>query len=110
MPSIEDQLAEEAAELDGYFSDTPLDPRPNYPPLNKNFDSAIVITNLPKVPEAKVEKLTKVLMKIVSRIGNLAASETTGFDGVLMPFDASKGSVIIDKIIFFIYFQKSNKN
>lgn len=92
--SIEDQLAEEAAELDGYFSDTPLDPEPDYPPLDKSFDSAIIITNLPKVSEAKLEKLTNVVVKIVSRIGNLAASEETGFSGVMMPFDSEKGSTL----------------
>lgn len=94
MSSIEDQLAEEAAELDGYFSDTPLDPRPNYPPLNKSFDSAIIITNLPKVPESKLDKLTTVVIKIVSRIGNLAATEEFGFNGVMMPFDQAKGSTL----------------
>ncbi len=92
--SIEDLLAEEAAELDGYFSDTPLDPTPIYPPLDKSFDSAIIITNLPKVPESKVEKLTKVLIKIVSRIGNLAASEETGFNGVIMPFGQGSDSTL----------------
>ena len=90
--SEEDRLAEEAAELDGYFSDAPLDPEPNYPPLHTSFDSAVVITNLPKVPEAKVEKLTKVVMKLVSRIGALAANEETGFTGFSMPYDDAKGS------------------
>ena len=66
-----DDLAAEAAELDGYFSDSPLDPEPNYPPLKESFDNAIIITNLPRVPEAKVEKLTKVVMKLVSRYWKL---------------------------------------
>jgi len=92
MSSIEDQLAEEAAELDGYFSDTPLDPQPRYPPLNKSFDSAIVITNLPKVPEAKLEKLTNVVVRLVSRIGDLASSDD--FSGVMMPFDQSTGTTL----------------
>ena len=92
--SIEDQLAEEAAELDGYFSDTPLEPQPNYPPLDKSFDATIIITNLPKVPEAKLDKLTKVIVKIVSRIGNLAESPETDFNGVMMPFDSEKGSTL----------------
>lgn len=83
---IDDVLAEEAAELDGYFSDTPLEPQPSYPPLKESFDNAVIITNLPKVPQAKLEKLTKVVMKLVSRIGNLAACEETGFTGVLMPY------------------------
>ena len=92
MSDDEDRLAEEAAELDGYFSDAPLEPEPVYPPLKKNYDTAIIITNLPKVPEAKLEKLTKVVMKLVSRLGNLAANEETGFPGVHMPFDAGQGS------------------
>jgi translation initiation factor 3 subunit B len=90
--SIEDQLAAEAEELDGYFSDTPLEPVPKYPPLNKSFESAIIITNLPKVPEPKLEKLTAVVMKLVSRIGRLAANEDTGFTGVNMPFNGELGT------------------
>ena len=42
-------LEEESAELDGYFSDAPLDPQPNYPALRETFETAVVITNLPKV-------------------------------------------------------------
>ena len=65
-------LEAEAADLDGYFSDAPLDPKPNYPPLDKSFDRCVVITNLPKVPESKYEKLSKVVLKLVSRKGTLA--------------------------------------
>jgi translation initiation factor 3 subunit B len=79
-------------ELNGYFSDAPLEPDPVYPPLKKNFDTAIIVTNLPKVPEAKLEKLTKVLVKIVSRIGTLASNEESGFSGVSMPFDKESDS------------------
>jgi len=92
--SVEDALAEEAAELDGYFSDTPLQPKPNYPELRATFETAVVITNLPKVPEAKLEKLTKVAMKLVTRIGTLAEDEATGFSGLVMPFDKEKGSTL----------------
>lgn len=92
MADIDDLLAEEAAELDGYFSDAPLDPQPNYPPLKKSFDTSIIITNLPKVPQAKLEKLTKVLIKLVSRIGALAATEE--YAGVSMPFDEAKGTTL----------------
>jgi translation initiation factor 3 subunit B len=79
-----DALADEAAELDGYFSDAPLDPMPRYPKLDTNFDSALIISNLPQVPEAKIEKLTKVVMKLLTRIGTLVATDTT-FDGFCMP-------------------------
>jgi translation initiation factor 3 subunit B len=90
--SIEDALAEESAELDGYFSDTPLDPKPAYPPLKKSFDTSIIITNLPKVPQSKLDKLTKVVIKLTSRIGNLAS--TDGYPGALMPFDEGKGASV----------------
>ena len=33
-----DDLEAEAASLDGYFSDAPLDPKPNYPPLDNKSD------------------------------------------------------------------------
>lgn len=49
MAPSEPTLEEEAAALDGYFSDAPLDPKPIYPTLKETFESAIVITNLPKV-------------------------------------------------------------
>ena len=45
----EPNLEEESAALDGYFSDTPLDPQPNYPKLRETFETAVVITNLPRV-------------------------------------------------------------
>lgn len=85
MADIDDKLADEAAELDGYFSDAPLDLKPDYPPLRDTFETAIVITNLPKAPKAKFEKLLKVVVKLVSRIGTLAEDEN--FSGVLMPVD-----------------------
>ena len=84
---IDDELAAEAELLDGYFSDAPLDPQVNYPPLNESMETSVVITNLPKVPEAKVEKLTKVIMKLVSKIGTLNATES--FGGCLIPVDES---------------------
>ena len=45
----EPNLEEESAALDGYFSDSPLDIQPQYPELRKTFETAVVITNLPKV-------------------------------------------------------------
>lgn len=83
-PSL-DELADEAAELDGYFSDAPLNPEPRYPELDTSMDNALIVQNLPKVPEAKLDKLTKVVTKLLTRIGNLAATET--FPGMLMPFE-----------------------
>merc|ERR1712232_469785 len=74
-------------DLSGYMSDTPLDPRPRYPPRKQNlFDATIVLRNLPKVPQAKLEKLTKVLTKLMNKVGPL--SEV----GIHMPFDEAKGS------------------
>mmetsp|Transcript_16126 Transcript_16126/g.24361 ORF Transcript_16126/g.24361 Transcript_16126/m.24361 type:complete len:718 (+) Transcript_16126:129-2282(+) len=85
-----DDLEAEAAELDGYFSDTPLEPCPNYPPLRDTFENAVIILNLPKVPEAKYEKLGKVVMKLVSRIGTLASNADTGYTGMHMSFNKEK--------------------
>ena len=45
----EPNLEEESASLDGYFSDSPLDPQPSYPHLRETFETSVVITNLPKV-------------------------------------------------------------
>ena len=91
---IDEALADEAAELDGYFSDAPLDPRPNYPQLRESFETAIVVTNLPKVPQAKLEKLTSVVSRLASRIGNLAEDEDSNYTGVCMPFDQAQETTL----------------
>jgi translation initiation factor 3 subunit B len=75
-PSVED-----------YYSDAPLNPQVQYPPLDDSFHSALIVTNLPRIPEAKVEKLLGVVTKIFSKIGTLATSEDGSFNGVHMPFD-----------------------
>lgn len=85
-------LEEESAELDGYFSDTPLDVQPQYPPLRETFETAVVITNLPKAPAAKVERLTKVVMRLISKIGSLASTES--FTGLQMPTDPATGDTL----------------
>lgn len=85
---VDDTLADEAEELDGYFSDAPLNPQPKYPALDESFDNCIVITNLPQVPESKLDKLTKVVLKLVTKIGTVVASES--FDGVYMPYEPAK--------------------
>eukprot|EP00339_Tiarina_fusa_P013154 CAMPEP_0117026044 /NCGR_PEP_ID=MMETSP0472-20121206/19178_1 /TAXON_ID=693140 ORGANISM="Tiarina fusus, Strain LIS" /NCGR_SAMPLE_ID=MMETSP0472 /ASSEMBLY_ACC=CAM_ASM_000603 /LENGTH=716 /DNA_ID=CAMNT_0004732927 /DNA_START=91 /DNA_END=2241 /DNA_ORIENTATION=- len=100
MADVDDILAEEAAELDGYFSDAPLDPEPEYPPLMKTFENVVIITNLPKVPEKKLEKLMKVVLKLVSRIGTLVTSDETGFQGIEVPFnqenDSTEGFALVE--------------
>lgn len=92
MSSSEPNLEEESASLDGYFSDAPLKPRPSYPPLRDTFETAVIITNLPKAPGAKVEKLLKVISRLVSKIGPLAETET--FPGLQMPTDPETGSTL----------------
>ena len=100
-PTIDDDLANEAEELDGYFSDAPLEPEPRYPPLDTSLTTAVILTNLPRVPQSKLDKLIKVVTKTVSRIGPLAVRATTtseeadddaAFDGVYMPFDDAAGT------------------
>jgi translation initiation factor 3 subunit B len=98
---IQAEIEAETEELynDGYFSDNSLDVDPKYPKLRETFETAIVVLNLPKVPQSKIEKLTKVVKKIVSRLGVLAATED-GFDGFLMPYneekDMTEGFAIIE--------------
>jgi len=83
-------LATEAAALDGYFSETPLSPTPTYPILDTSFTTAIIITNLPRVNSTKLDKLVKVITKLVSRIGTLAS--TDDFSGVYLPIDSESDS------------------
>jgi translation initiation factor 3 subunit B len=95
-----DLLADEAAALDGYFSDAPLELHPKYPPLDTQLDNALIILNLPQVPTTKLAKLTNVVLKLLRRIGNLAGDDTdaaaegsttdaantdTAFSGLTMP-------------------------
>ena len=96
VEEIPDDLAAEAEELDGYFSDAPLDPQPEYPPLNKRLDTAVILLNLPKVGISKVEKLTKVAMKLVTKIGELQT--TDDFSGMMMPIkdDMTLGFCLVD--------------
>jgi len=91
---LQAQIEAETEDLynDGYFSDASLDLDPRYPKLKQTFETAIVVLNLPTVSKAKVEKLTKVVMKIISRLGNLAANEDTGSTGFLMPFNEETGA------------------
>jgi translation initiation factor 3 subunit B len=75
------------ATVEDYYSDTPLNPQVQYPPLDDSFHSALIVTNLPRITEAKVEKLLGIVTKIFSKIGTLATSEDGSFNGVHMPFD-----------------------
>lgn len=92
MVSVPMSIEEESAALDGYFSDSALDPQPNYPPLRETFETAVVITNLPKAPGSKLEKLTKVITRLVGKIGPLAATES--FSGVELPTDPETGATL----------------
>jgi len=87
------ELERETEELynDGYFTDTSLNLDPRYPELKDTYETAIIVLNLPEVPHAKVEKLTKVVKKIVSRLGVLADIEG-GSGGFIMPFNEEKDS------------------
>ena len=49
MESLEIDLEKESAELDGYISDAPLNPKPKYPELRSTFETSIILLNLPKV-------------------------------------------------------------
>mmetsp|Transcript_13375 Transcript_13375/g.25105 ORF Transcript_13375/g.25105 Transcript_13375/m.25105 type:complete len:716 (+) Transcript_13375:106-2253(+) len=91
--NIEPSLEDESASLDGYFSDAPLVLKPNYPPLRESFETAIVITNLPKAPAAKVEKLSKVVVRLVSKIGPLVATDEN-FSGFQLPLDPETGATL----------------
>lgn len=80
--------------LDSYYSDASLNIEPNYPPLIDSFETVVIVTNIPKVPQAKIERLTKVLAKIMLRIGTLATSEETGYNGLYMPYNEESGSTM----------------
>merc|ERR1719469_622133 len=57
------------------------------------MDSVIIITTLPKVPQAKIEKLSKVILKLVSRVGNLATFPENDYTGMIMPFDSKTSNL-----------------
>ena len=64
------------------------------------FGSVIVVDNLPKVPQAKVGKLTTVLRKIFGQIGVVRE------DGLVMPTDAQTGDT---KGFAFVEFGNANE-
>jgi len=89
-----DLVVDDDDSLADYYSDTPLDPQPRYPPMDNSFDSAIVVTNIPRVTPDRVEKLTKLLRKIFgnSKIGTLGTSDDgESFTGIFMPTDKESG-------------------
>ena len=72
--------------LDEYMSDTELDYTVNKPKLNEAFSATVVLSNLPKVPAAKVDKLTSVLKKLAAKVG--AIDEDAPF---MMPVNEKEG-------------------
>jgi translation initiation factor 3 subunit B len=91
----EPDLVNDDDSLGDYYSDSPLSPQPRYPDLDNSFDSAIVVTNVPRVPPERVEKLMKVLRKIFGnpKIGTLATSDDgESFTGISMPVDKETGN------------------
>mmetsp|Transcript_52631 Transcript_52631/g.77994 ORF Transcript_52631/g.77994 Transcript_52631/m.77994 type:complete len:340 (+) Transcript_52631:123-1142(+) len=98
---------EEAMSLDGYFSEEPLDLKPNYPPLDESFDSAVLITNLPRVPKTKIEKLAKVVSRLYSKIGTLSVSDN--FNGVFMPFDDASAKSCGFAIVLYTTAEEAKK-
>jgi translation initiation factor 3 subunit B len=93
----EQKMIAESEELDGYISDTPLDVDDvRYPELNTNFDNCIVLMQLPKVPSSKLEKLTKVIHKLVSKLGTLDAIDASGsgFNGVHVPYNEAQDTTL----------------
>mmetsp|Transcript_1195 Transcript_1195/g.1832 ORF Transcript_1195/g.1832 Transcript_1195/m.1832 type:complete len:753 (-) Transcript_1195:150-2408(-) len=83
----DDDEDDRSASLEDYYSDTPLKPQVKYPPRNDSFDSALIVMNLPRIPEGKVDKLLGIITKIFSKLGTLATSEDGSFNGVYMPLD-----------------------
>jgi len=56
------------AALDGYYSDTPVELNPVYPPLKQNFDTVVIITNLPKVRHEGFINLFDLYIRIINLI------------------------------------------
>ena len=79
-------ITETEDDLSGYMSDTPIDINPKYPKFNVSFAETVLICNLPKVTEAKFDKLKKVITKLASKIGALSDV------GVNMPRDKESGT------------------
>merc|ERR1719469_1139296 len=80
---------EDEEDLEGYYSETDICVEPQYPIMMESFETTIVVTNLPKVPLSKLEKLKKVLTKLVGHIGPLAVSPDGSYSGLYMPHGES---------------------
>jgi len=93
MEQLPDILEEVSSSPDG-CSETTLDLKPRYPALRGTFETSVIITNLPKVPQLKVEKLTKVILRLVSKIGTLSCCKDNGFTGVHLPCDEKTNTTL----------------
>ena len=80
------------------FEDEDLEPFTKE--LDLTMDNVIVVDNLPVVPPEKVEKLAGILLKLYSKIGQVAESEDGSYKGFAMPMNdagtESKGFAFIE--------------
>jgi len=58
-------------DLTDYMSDNELVIEPKLPKLDETFSCTVVISNLPKVPESKHDKLKAVVLKICGKVGTV---------------------------------------
>lgn len=80
-----DRADHEEEDLSGYISDGG---QWQEPPFIPNFQTAIVVDNLPKVPKDKYEKLMGFVAKIYGQLGDIVEG------GLIMPFDDSANSTL----------------
>ena len=72
-----------ADDLADYMSDNELVVEPKLPKLDESFGCTVVISNLPKVPQATHEKLKSVMLKICNKVGTVDLQDEVA---PLMPF------------------------
>lgn len=80
---------EELDELEEYVSDGDVDTDRVFEEeegaeadMSRNFDKVVVVSNLPKIPLAKLEKLTGAMRKLLGRMGTIQE------DGLVLPVNA----------------------
>jgi hypothetical protein len=96
MSDLSEQQQHDDEDDNGYESDTPLniDASSVMAPYVGDMSNCILVTNLPQIPEAKIEKLTNVVRnKIYGKVSELACQPDGSVDpnSVIMPFNKETG-------------------
>ncbi|GMH62769.1 hypothetical protein TrRE_jg6945, partial [Triparma retinervis] len=109
-----------AEDLADYMSDNELVVEPKLPKLDESFGCTVVISNLPKVPQPKHDKLKSVVLKICNKVGTVDVRDEvaplmpSGEDGksfgfLFITFKSSADATKCEEAVNGYQFDKNHK-